>query len=376
MTSTRKPEVAPALESDSLTAWAGDWNRFWFRPSDPTTLGLMRLCCGVLIVYVHLSYSWGLLSYVGDKGWLDLRTLDEVRHKEQVLVLPSDWGSQPVVIDQGRFIWSVFFHVTDPFWIWAFHLAVLAVMVLFTLGLWTRITSVLAWAGSLCFIHRAPTLLFGMDTMSNIVLLYLMIGPCGDVLSLDRWLARRAARRRGQPEPPVEPSVSATFATRLTQVHFCIIYLAAGTSKLLGAAWWNATAPSLVMLNYNFAPMSNHLYSDLMTWLVQHRPLWEVLSSAQVLFTFVVEIGLPFLIWQRRTRWLMMCGSVLMHTGIGLFMGLVTFSLMMLVMLLAFMPPEVVKWQIGRLTRQARRLFQAHDGPAQRRRADELVLSR
>jgi hypothetical protein len=354
-----------------------DWNRFWFNPSDPTTLAFMRLCCGAMVLYIHLSYSWGLLSYVGPDGWVDAQTIDQIRLKDPNFVPPDDWSGRNIELpDKGRFIWSIFFHVKDPFWIWVVHLGILAVIALFTLGLWTRVTSVLTWAGSLCFIHRAPSLLYGMDTMTNIVLLYLMIAPCGDTLSLDRWLERRRARRRGEPEPPVMPSVTANFATRLTQVHFCMIYLAAGCSKLLGSSWWNATAPSLVLLNYNFAPMDIKLYSDLMTWLVRHRLLWELVTASGVVFTLFVEISLPILIWPRRTRWLMISGSVIMHTAIGVFMGLVSFSMMMMVMLLAFMPPEVVRRQIDQLTRRARQLFQPRTVEPGRRRADELVLSR
>ena len=41
------------------------WDRFWFSPMDPTTLGLMRLCCGFMAFYVTITYSWGLFAYVG-----------------------------------------------------------------------------------------------------------------------------------------------------------------------------------------------------------------------------------------------------------------------------------------------------------------------
>ncbi len=244
------------------------------------------------------------------------------------------------------------------------------------LGLWTRVTSVLTWAGSLCFIHRAPSLLFGMDTMTNIALMYLMIAPCGDTLSLDRWLECRRARRRGEPEPPVRPSVIANFATRLTQVHFCMIYLAAGCSKLLGGTWWNGTAPALVLLNYNFAPMDMKLYTDFMSWLVKHRLLWELTTALGVVFTLFLEISFPILVWPRRTRWLMISGSVIMHTAIGIFMGLVSFSMMMMVLVLSFVPPEVVRRQLDHLIRRARGLMSPRAATPERRCAEELVLSR
>src|SRR5262249_38235076 len=143
------------------------------------------------------------------------------------------WGGVDprTVIARGYSIFSVWFHVTDPRWMAVVHGLTLLVMLLFTLGFCTRVTSVLTWLAALSYIQRAPTTLFGLDTMMIIVLLYLMIGPSGAALSLDRlianWWARRKAAREHRPEPawqPPQPSVTANFALRMIQVHFCIIY--------------------------------------------------------------------------------------------------------------------------------------------------------
>jgi hypothetical protein len=45
----------------------------------------------------------------------------------------------------------------------------------------------------------------------------------------------------------------------------------------------------------------------------------------------------------------MVSASVFLHVGIGSFMGLVTFSLFMLCMVLAFVPPEAVRSQLAQL---------------------------
>ena len=115
------------------------------------------------------------------------------------------------------------------------HGANLLIMLLFTVGFCTRITSVLTWLAVLSYIQRAQTTLFGMDTIMNFVLIYLMLGPSGAALSVDRlllraWTARHAAARK---LPAVDfwrptPSISASFALRLIQVHLCFVYLASG----------------------------------------------------------------------------------------------------------------------------------------------------
>ena len=39
------------------------WNRFWFAPTDPATLGLIRLFGGAMIFYTHLVWSKDLLGF-------------------------------------------------------------------------------------------------------------------------------------------------------------------------------------------------------------------------------------------------------------------------------------------------------------------------
>ena len=229
------------------------------------------------------------------------------------------------------------------------------------------------------YIQRLPSLLFGMDTMMNLALLYLMISPCGAALSVDRWLKERRERiRLGPaylPRPP-EPLVSANFALRMIQVNFCMIYLASGTSKLLGTSWWNGTAPNRVLLNYSFAPFEVAAYAKTLVWLSKHRLLWEMVMGVGVIGTLVLEIGFPFLVWNRRLRWVMLSGSILLHTMIGLFMGLVTFSLMMLALVLAFVPPEVVRQGLLTLGEQLRRaVLVARSGGGEETDAGAVALT-
>ena len=151
----------------------------------------------------------------------------------------------------GQPIWSIWFDVTDPAAMMVIHVLVILVCFLFTIGFCTRITSALTWITSLWYIHRSSIQLFGVDTMMMILLLYLMIGPSGSALSVDRLIARwwsrakprvvngwralccqpilpeGAIRPAAYSETPV-PSVSANFAIRMLQVHLCVIYLVSG----------------------------------------------------------------------------------------------------------------------------------------------------
>jgi hypothetical protein len=221
------------------------------------------------------------------------------------------------------------------------------------------VTSVLTWLAAVSYIHRTQQVLFGMDTMMNLLLIYLMIGPSGAALSLDRWRAKRRAarlsraRHGGSLDPLAEQflagppkSVAAGFALRLVQVHFCFIYFAAGLSKLKGAAWWNHTAAWDTMANPEFTMITFQFYEDALQAFVKYRPVYAFSAAAVVIFTFFMELGLPFLVWTR-LRPYMVVGGVLFHFGIGTFMGLNLFGLLMMTLLLAYVPGEVIKAQIA-----------------------------
>jgi hypothetical protein len=74
------------------------WDRFWFRPADPTTLGLIRICCGLITLYVHLAYSYDLQEFFGRDAWYNLETANSFRHEAPWVAPPTSWD-QAATID-------------------------------------------------------------------------------------------------------------------------------------------------------------------------------------------------------------------------------------------------------------------------------------
>jgi hypothetical protein len=396
---TDTPAAAPAPKPEPETF--RDWfllacrgvNHFWFAPAAPTMLGMMRIACGILLVYVHLSYSVALLAYVGPEGWGDRQVTDWMRREVAFRAPPTSW-EQPTpeemqkATEKGYIAWSVWYHVDDPAWIWTLHVVFLVAMVCFTLGFGTRLSGVISWVGMISYVNRIPFMTFGMDAMMVIVTTYLLIGvllgPCA-MYSVDQWLARkRIGWWRDDAVDADHPpkSAAANVALRLVQVHFCCIYLISGLSKLQGTSWWNLEAVWGTIANPNFSPMQSSLFMGFLVFLAKHRLLYHLVIGGGVLFTLALEIGFPFLVWSRHTRWLMVTGSVLLHTGIGFLMGLGGFSMYMLVMLMAFVPPEAMlaflrqlraKWQ-GSVGKYAGRLVAAKKPPAAGKPKEELAM--
>src|SRR5262245_16188446 len=71
------------------------WDRFFFAPADPTTLGLVRICCGLLLLYVHIAYTFDLRAFFGPGAWLDLPTLNKFRAEVPILAPSTGWEDPP-----------------------------------------------------------------------------------------------------------------------------------------------------------------------------------------------------------------------------------------------------------------------------------------
>jgi hypothetical protein len=279
--------------------------------------------------------------------------------RDNVLDYLSMWSvDENQIYDKGQWVFSIWFHITDPTGLWVAHICILFIFVLFTLGIWSNVTSVLTWLAAASYLHRSQQVLFGMDQMMNILLFYLMIGGCGAALSVDRLIARYKAARAiaragGRPVPWAEEVLAgparswrANFALRLFQIHFCFIYLSAGLAKLKGTTWWEHSAPWMTLVNPEFSPIHLGAYEWALRTIAEIRPLINIVCSVLVFFTFVTEIGFPFLVWTQRLRGYAIILAVLFHTGIATFMGLTLFGLFMMTMLLAYFPAALIRERV------------------------------
>jgi len=290
------------------------WNRFWFTPTDPTTLGAVRIATGLVLLGSYLSCTPDLHSFIGANAWIDSTALAEIRRLEG----PAGrwWG------------WSIYFFASSPWAIRLIHTAYLGCLTAFTAGLFTRFASVLVWAGHISFIHGSFLTWSGMDTVLAMLTFYLMFSPAGAALSLDRLRRRTIA--------PPTPSWSANLGLRLIQVHIGVIYLCAGLAKLQGARWWDGTAVWSVMMMQEFAPFD-------LGWIARFGDIPCLLvSNVGVLLTLGFEISFIFLIWNRSLRPVLLLLALVLHGGIGLFMGMSAFGAAMLAGCLAFVEPTMV----------------------------------
>lgn len=314
----------------AIGAWARDaaaaWERFWFQPSQPYTLALIRILAGAMLFYTHLVWAIDFDAFFGATSWVDNRT-------SQLL------NQSP----NGRlYVWSYFWYIDSPVVLWILHIAALGVFLAFTLGLWSRVTGILAAFLTLCYCHRQIGALYGLDQINAYLALYLAIGPSGEVWSLDRWLAQRKSAR---PLPPPTASSGATLALRLMQVHLCVIYLFGGIGKSRGEFWWDGSAVWWAIASLEYQSLD-------LTWMVHYRWLIALLTHVTVFW----EMFYCFFVWNRLTRPICLALAVGVHGGIAIALGMPTFGLAMIIANMAFLEPDWVAslaaYARGKLSRQ------------------------
>jgi hypothetical protein len=276
------------------------WNAFWFTPQHPHTLAVIRIATGTMMLYGFLVLAFRLQAFIGPSAWVD-RTLNQQLHA-------ADWT------------WSPLRWFDAPLAIWSYHGMAIALAICLMLGIATRITAPLAWLVQLSYVHRLTGMLFGFDQVITMLAMYLAIAPSGDVWSVDAWWRGR----RGQSDQP-QPAVSARIATRLIQIHLCVIYLFGGISKMRGETWWDGTAMWFAAASYEYQSID-------LTWLANYPRIFALATHATVFW----EVGYAALIWPRWTRPWMLGMAVAVHGAIAIAMGMATFGMMMIIANLAF----------------------------------------
>src|SRR3954471_21106896 len=134
---------------------AEGWNRFWFTPARATTLGLIRVLAGAMLLYTHLVWSLELESFFGEHSWISPEAASAIYGP----VGPG--GSAPI-----SFAWSYFWLIHSSGMLWTVHIAALVVMGLFMVGWQTRVMSVLSALAAISYVNRVPGALFGLDQIN------------------------------------------------------------------------------------------------------------------------------------------------------------------------------------------------------------------
>jgi len=156
------------------------------------------------------------------------------------------------------------------------------------------------------------SLAYGADYFCQIALFYCLLFPVQRYQSLDaRWFHY---------SPISEHRLHRCFT--ILRIHLALVYFFGGLGKALGPTWWNGQALwKALHLPFFYQPAH---------WIAGHG-LWPV-SIMPILGILVwgVELCYPLLLVAPRKYHTAVWAIILLHVGIGLFMGLLLFSLTMI----------------------------------------------
>ena len=286
-----------------MSAWAVAWNKFWFTPTSAHSLAIIRILTGVIAFYTLLVWSFDFEGFINGG-------LISAEYRDLLYRTPLE----------SAMAWSHFDWI-GPSLRMPVHIVGLLIVALFTLGFCSRFTAVLTALLVISYSNRAMAALFGLDQMLAMLTLYLAISRCGDAFSIDSWRAKKNSNDNSS------ASVINTIATRLIQIHLCIVYLFAGLGKCQGDKWWDGEAI--------WGTIANHEYQTAnMLWLSDHMGLVALMTMLALFW----EVTYAALIWPRLTRPIMLLLAVPTHLGIGMCLGMLEFGLIMLVANIAFIP--------------------------------------
>ena len=314
---------------------------------DATALGVARAAIAGLLLVSALFHVGAVGEYFSDESMINDRFAK--------LAFPTRW--------------SLFFEIRDPAAVRAIWTAGVVALAMWTVGLFTRVSSILGLVVWISMYGRNPLLYAFPDQLALFMGVLLALTPAGRGFSLDaRWFGWGGT-------VPV-------WCRRLLQLQVAIMYTATGLEKT-GATWHEDGTAIYYTLNnpYNRHFDAGPTFAALQPWLL--RPMtflvlvWEVSFGGFFVYNWLRDAaGRRFpAIGQRRRegrpgwpipdlRWLFLGFGAAMHIGIQIGVYVVFFSPLVIACYLSFLSTQDMRALIAWPGQLRARLRERRAAPA------------
>lgn len=333
-------------DSDAVELPGNAWTRFWFTPIPTTGLHCLRVLSGLLFCAWLLSFLGHQAEFFSLNGWMDAEAYREVQELQRQPETP------PAPI--GPVGWSMLYLAGGSAAAFqAMYWGSILVLILFTLGVATRITGVLTWIVVLSFLAN-PAISYEGDYMLGILAFYLMIGHLlvghwhGNLTIAEHLLgSRRDFLFSGRlfPSAGAAPlSSGANLVLRMLQIHFTIIILTSVLHKLQMSDWWSGVA-----LWYPLHPTFKTTLETLQREMPSRESTLFMLSVVQYM-ALAWQLTFPMFAW--RSGWwrlLLLGGAVIGWIGTFFVFKLPLLGPFVLLCCLSFLRPEEWAWAAARV---------------------------
>lgn len=286
------------------------FNNLWFRKELPVTLGLFRVFFGLFLL---------LHFFANFENWERLFGPDAV---------------VPLARETELF-WRThlsIFSYCNSTTLWIVYWLAVASSVAFTLGIWTRLSTLILYIVMDSCKLRNPWMMEGGEHVGIVVLFVLLLAPIGESFSLSTY-------KKSRKNPDLWPwgNRSTVWSLWLLRVLLSFVYGSSFYHKLTEVDHWR-TGHAL----YNILLWEQH--SRLISIDLIHYP---PLTTSLTYFTLLIEFLAPILIWVPPCRpWLALCLAG-MHAGIMVMLTAATemFNLLMIIMMLLLIDNSLMrKW--------------------------------
>src|SRR6185437_12333593 len=175
-----------------------EWEEFFFAPQSPIPVSLFRILYGICVsaTLILLHSDW--LNWFGTHAWVSLATMKVVEPGVRLNLF--------AVIPQ------------NDHWITAFFWFFFSFAILLTIGLWTRLSSIVVFVCLTSIQQRNLYMLHSGDTFLRVTGFFLIFAPAGAALSLDRLIRVR----KGLEGAEIAPRVP--WAQRMIQFELALLY--------------------------------------------------------------------------------------------------------------------------------------------------------
>lgn len=280
------------------------WTHFFFDTTSPATLGLYRIGFGFVVFLSNLGRFPSRDIFYGENGIVRFESMSHIfPHVHPWLYFRWLPQSEPALA--------------------YFFIALLIVNIMFILGLFSKLSSILLFLGIVSLSNRNIYADNAGDCVLRLNLFYLLFTNVGAAYSLDRFIKRK----RGSASEKSEPV--SMWPIRLLQLQLAYIYIDTVYLKLPGESWRDGTA-MYYALNY----MELRRFD--LRFLFFNIGVIKLATYS----TLIGEAALGTLIWFRKLRYGIIGLGFFLHEGINLAMQFPIFQYAMMASLIIFVYPE------------------------------------
>ena len=332
-------QMMRAYFSDVSREFGTAWTRFWFTPRDSVVLCLMRVLTGIMALYYIVSHSADLVRWFGPDGILNASTTQRLTGAEQL---------------RYSFHYSYLYLAETPASLWILHGAGVLVVLAFTLGIWSRLTSIGALIVVLAYVHRAPLITGQFEPVLTMLLAYLC-SATGRHFSFDAVWARHRLEKLSPLAGRVTDthlSLWANISTRLIQLHLAGFCLMTGLNMLSADTWWAGEGVwwLIARTESRLVDLTGLAYVPLVINLWSHA-----------IVAYLLLFGV--LAWHRLALPILLSLGVLVWVSLALVTGLVAWCVTMFIASLAFIEPCQIRAPAAEKQWARYETVTAHDRP-------------